>query len=90
MKRLLEFFRPNKKRTLSTAEQRAAVVAHMLAVTEPGELSCDEVFAVLDEFADRVRAGENPASFMPLVEKHLAMCPDCRDEYEALLRMLEA
>jgi hypothetical protein len=60
-----------------------------LAITEEREISCDEVFAVLDQFAEAVLRGENILPFMPLVRQHLEMCPDCREEYETLLRMLQ-
>ena len=60
-----------------------------LAMTEEQEISCDDVFAVLDEFVEAVKRGENPFLFMPLVRQHLDMCPDCREEYETLLRMLQ-
>ncbi|MDQ2690589.1 MAG: hypothetical protein M3Y68_01010 [Chloroflexota bacterium] len=62
---------------------------HALAMTEEHEISCDSVFAVLDEFAEAVKRGENVLLLMPLVRQHLDMCPDCREEYEALLRMLQ-
>jgi predicted anti-sigma-YlaC factor YlaD len=35
------------------------------------------------------KRGEDASQFMPLVQKHLNMCPDCREEYEALLKMME-
>ena len=60
-----------------------------LAMTNAQEISCDDVFAVLDEFTEAVLRGENPLIFMPLVRQHLDMCPDCRAEYEALLNMLQ-
>ncbi len=60
-----------------------------LAMTEEQEISCDDVFAVLDQFVEAVRRGENVLIFMPLVRRHLDMCPDCREEYETLLRMLQ-
>lgn len=60
-----------------------------LAMTEEHEISCDEVFAVLDQFVEAVHRGENVLIFMPLVRQHLDMCPDCRAEYEALLNMLQ-
>lgn len=62
---------------------------HMVAATQQNEISCDEVYAVLDQFAEAVKRGENPMVFMPLVRQHLDMCPDCREEYESLLRMLQ-
>lgn len=60
-----------------------------LAMTEEHEISCEEVFALLDQFAEAVTRGENVLLFMPLVRQHLDMCPDCREEYETLLRMLQ-
>ena len=60
-----------------------------LAVSDKKEISCEEVFAVLDQFAEAVHRGENPLLMMPLVRQHLDVCPDCRDEYETLLGMLQ-
>lgn len=60
-----------------------------LAMTEAHEISCDEVFAVLDQFVDAVARGENVLIFMPLIRQHLDTCPDCREEYETLLEMLQ-
>jgi len=65
------------------------IMLRSLAMTEEHEISCDEVYSVLDEFAEAVNRGENVLIFMPLVRKHLDMCPDCREEYEALLNMLQ-
>ena len=61
-----------------------------LAHTQAQELSCDEVYALLDVFAEVVSRGEDAAALMPLVQHHLEMCPDCREELTALLRSMEA
>ena len=61
----------------------------MIATTDEKEIACDEVYAVLDQFVEAVRRGEEVLTFMPLVRQHLDMCPDCREEYETLLRMLQ-
>ena len=60
-----------------------------LAVSEEEGISCEDVFAVLDEFVEAVQRGENVLLFMPLVRKHLDVCPSCREEYEALLETLQ-
>ncbi len=60
-----------------------------LAHTHARELSCDEVYALLDVFADKISRGEDAASLMPLVQHHLKMCPDCREEFEALMKSLQ-
>jgi predicted component of type VI protein secretion system len=61
-----------------------------LAATEAVEYACDDVLRVLDQFAEAFLRGENVAQLMPLVQRHLDMCPDCREEFEALLRILRA
>lgn len=61
-----------------------------IAQTEVMELNCEEVAALLDEFAEAVLLGHAVGPLVPLVERHLARCPDCQEEYEALLRMLKA
>lgn len=60
----------------------------MLARTQDTEHDCDEVYRVLDQFAEAMARGEDAATWMPLVQQHLEMCPDCREEFEALLRIL--
>jgi anti-sigma factor ChrR (cupin superfamily) len=54
------------------------------------ELTCDEVLALMDQFAEATLRGEDIARLMPLVQHHLEMCRDCREEFEALLRILQA
>ena len=59
-------------------------VAHTL----PDEIGCDECFALLDQVAELVLDGKPAAELMPLVQAHLERCPDCREEFEALLDAL--
>jgi predicted anti-sigma-YlaC factor YlaD len=63
---------------------------NMLAMTENHEITCDDVSDVLAEFAELSQQGEDITEMMPLVEKHLHMCPDCIEEYEALMTVLES
>jgi hypothetical protein len=60
-----------------------------LAITEEQEISCDDVHELLDQFIEMEMRGEDVAKLMPLVQKHLDLCPDCREEHEALLLALE-
>ena len=59
-----------------------------ILTTESTEIGCDTCFAHLDVFAELVLAGKNAAGALPLVQAHLARCPACREEYEALLLAL--
>lgn len=56
----------------------------ILSETREEELTCDEVFAALDQVAELAARGEDVGRLMPLIQRHLEMCPDCREEYEVL------
>ena len=62
----------------------------MLACTQEQELVCGEVHELMDQFAEMKIRGEDPSDRMPLVQQHLDMWPDCRDEYEALIKSKQA
>lgn len=59
-------------------------IMEMLSDTREVELTCDEVFALLDQFTELAAQGEDVAQLMPLVQQHLDMCDDCREEYRVL------
>ncbi len=57
--------------------------------TTTDEISCDDCFQSLDEFAELVARGEQAATLLPKVQQHLDLCGDCGEEFQALLRILE-
>lgn len=88
----MELFFDRFKKRFTKWYQPDAEMANMLqslAAAEEQEISCADVSAVLDEFVEAVRRGENVLLLMPLVHQHLDICPDCREEYETLLRSLQ-
>jgi hypothetical protein len=87
MKNIFDLFKrhPEKAKSPDPAMQK---LLRSVAMTEDREIPCDEVFALMDQFAELVKRGGDASQMMPLVEKHLAMCPDCREEYETLLEMM--
>jgi predicted component of type VI protein secretion system len=56
----------------------------MLSETREEELTCDQVFAALDQFTELAARGEDVSQLMPLVQHHLEMCSDCMEEYKVL------
>ena len=66
-----------------------ASLINKLAITEEYEISCDDVHEILDQFTELEMRGEDVPILMPLVQKHLDLCPDCGEEHEVLLRALE-
>ncbi len=74
------------KLTTITLRKLAQVVAH----THNEEIGCDECWDHLDQFAELMLNGKTAAEFLPLVEEHLIVCGECRDEFEAFLSALRA
>ena len=68
------------------------VVIGFLRVLEEARIQdvpCSEVYSRLDEYVDKDVHGRDAASLIPLLREHLDCCPDCYEEYEALLRILQ-
>jgi hypothetical protein len=77
-----------KARFGTSSASRMNDMLDMVAHTRERELTCDEVHALIDQFAEMRMRGEDLTHLMPLVQQHLEMCPDCREEYEALMEAL--
>jgi hypothetical protein len=58
--------------------------------TRPDEIGCQECLEQLDQFVEMKLAGQDAASALPLVQDHLDRCKCCREEFEALLAVLQA
>ena len=81
---------PGHARSRKDAEGQVAELKQLLlkvGEAEPGDWSCDEAFAALDDYAEHVSSGSSPNAAMAAVEKHLRNCSDCREEYELLRDM---
>ncbi|MCJ7825272.1 MAG: hypothetical protein MUP44_10260 [Anaerolineales bacterium] len=62
----------------------------MVVNTHADEIDCDGLYQVVDIYAEAIARGEDPSEILPLVKHHLEICKPCLEEYEALLRILEA
>ena len=88
IQRIQNTFSPKR----DTLELKDEVVLKFLRVLENAreeDLSCTEMYARLDEFVENEVQGEYAEKIAPLVHEHLDMCPECCEEYEALLAVLE-
>jgi hypothetical protein len=65
-------------------------ILELLTKTHDEEMDYEEVFEVIDQFVDAKVRGEDLSEVMPLILRHLELCRDCLEEYEALLRVIEA
>ncbi len=75
---------------MSSSEDVLKGLIGLIQRTRDVELGCDEAYAVLDQHVEAVASGADAGALLPLVKHHLDLCPDCCEEYEALLRVIEA
>jgi len=87
---LKKLFTPKRSPSLSVPPQMLPAMMRQIEMTQAVEYSCEDVHRLLDQFTEAVMRGEDAAALMPLIQRHLEMCPDCREEFEALLRILKA
>lgn len=81
---------PDSASTGAALDEKAAErLMRLLCETRDDELSCEEVFNCLDEYVDCLAAYQNMGGKKPLVEHHLNLCTDCRDQLDALVHALE-
>ena len=67
----------------------AVQIGREIESTQETEFDCEQVYRLLDQLAEAVQRGENGSPWMPLIRAHLEKCSDCRQEFEALLRVLQ-
>jgi hypothetical protein len=72
-----------------TSEQVGNIVK-MVALARDHEFTCGECLAHAGEFAESKLAGLDLDEALALVEHHLSVCPECREECEALIKILKA
>jgi hypothetical protein len=64
-------------------------VLHVLDNLPPEEeISCEELYVKLDQYVEREVNKKDAAVLMPVIREHLDVCPECCEEYEALLSVL--
>lgn len=69
-----------------------AVVIKVLKILEQAradEITCDDMFAQLDEFVEHKFHGRDVDKIAPLLREHLDICSECHEEYATLLHVLE-
>jgi hypothetical protein len=72
-----------------TGEQVGGIVK-MLGLTRDREFTCSECLQHVGEFAECRLANRPLDEVIASVEQHLALCPECREEFEALMKILKA
>ena len=61
----------------------------LIGLTEDAEINCEQCLALVAEFTEQQLTGKSIHEGLKAVEQHLAVCSECREEYEALRRTLD-
>jgi hypothetical protein len=72
---------------MSTPHDNKALIERLLGPSAP-EVSCDECFALLDEYVDLEVRGLDADARLPGLRAHLAGCPACHEDHESLLEFV--
>ncbi len=80
----------SEKNASSNSREMMGKLLRMVEDTDEVEIGCDEVFELLDQYVEMEQRGEDVTTLLPLVERHLEKCRDCREEYEALKQVIES
>jgi hypothetical protein len=78
-----------RKKSKELPDDAVQGILRVLESVEGQGLSCSEVYALLDQYVERELKDHEAAKVMPLLREHFDSCPDCCDEYEALLDAVE-
>ncbi len=54
------------------------------------DMDCQKCCEQFDCLVDLVNTGANLRDLLPAVEEHLRCCPDCNEEFEALIKVIRA
>lgn len=71
-------------------EELHKLIECILNTHQDDQIDCETCGRDLDCLAERVAAGADLHDLFPEVEAHLACCPDCFEEFQALVAILRA
>jgi Zn finger protein HypA/HybF involved in hydrogenase expression len=74
---------------MSLTVNQIQTLVSLIVTTEPDQVSCDECFGQIGEFAEKSLEGKELPEGMQTIQRHLEQCPCCKGEYTALLEALK-
>lgn len=71
-------------------EPRLLQLVEQILLMHEAEVDCLTCGEQIDCLAELAAVGHDPKKLLPAVVAHLECCPDCREEFEALVCILRA
>ena len=70
-------------------KEQIQTLVGLIVTTENDQLTCDDCFGQIGEFAEHALDGRELTDGMKVIQRHLEQCPCCKGEYEALIEALQ-
>jgi len=70
---------------MSLSKSETEKLLRLLGLTKPREIDCDNCLSQVAEFAEQQLCGKPVREGLRSVAQHLAVCTECREEFDALL-----
>lgn len=74
----------DKHGTGGLSASELATLLRLVRRTAEHELDCDQCLTHMPELAEAGAGGRPASELLRQVEQHLGVCPECREEFEAL------
>ena len=75
---------------MSLSKDEIDQLLELIGQTEDHELNCEQCLALVAEFAELQLSGKSVPAGLQAIEQHLAVCTECREEYEVLREILDS
>ena len=73
---------------MTLSKQQIQTLVGLIASSQSDDLSCDECFGRIGEYAEKAIEFRELSEGMRLIQRHLEQCPCCSEEYQTLLEAL--
>ena len=90
LRELIRSIRSKLSRSEHLSDEMVLGFLRVLERVDGEDITCDELYLKLDEYVERQVDKRDAAYIMPLMREHLEACPECCEEYEALLQVVKA
>jgi predicted anti-sigma-YlaC factor YlaD len=74
---------------MNLSDDQIRALLQALSRTRDHELTCDECLGELGSFAELTLEGRPVEEAYDLVQQHLQVCDECREEFALLLKAIE-
>ena len=69
-------------------QSKIKILLEALVLTNETEVDCDECFDSMSEFAESQLSGASVPEALVLIDDHIRICADCKEEFQMLKKTI--